>query len=163
MVWIHTGRPMTEVSDLILHWPSIFVSVLLRCCYLMKDFHWCPVTTKPCRSIFSFLTIIWMRKDTSSLEYKEPFLTNSLKGIFILGWNRLTNWLDLERPVQEYSIILQHLCSHFCDSSSRWSFYRSYCFGLLVFWFKHYRGHTSFKKRRLSIKVNLKEECPCSL
>ena len=70
------------------------------------------------RAIFAFFTIIRMRENTPIFENKEAFFTDSVESVPVLGSVVLTVCLDLEGPIQEDSIILDHFSAHFCDSSS---------------------------------------------
>ena len=77
---------MAEMRDLLIDWPSILITVFLGLSLgRMKDVHGCLVPAEASRAIFSFFTIIRVRENAAILENKETFLTNSLKGISILG------------------------------------------------------------------------------
>lgn len=165
MVWIHASIPVTKMWNFLSQRPAIFIlfsldwrrSLVER---LDRDL----MSSKTSRTVFSFFTVIRMGQNAATFENEKTFFTYRVEGVSVFGVVRNAFGFDLERPVQKHSSILHHLAAHFLHSSSRWSFDGSHCFFFVAFCHnKPYRGHTSFIKRRLSIKVDLKKACPCSL
>lgn len=120
VVWVHAGRPVAEMRDLWSHWPSILVAGFLSggrrsVEHFSRDF----VSTEPSRSIFSFLTIVGMRKNATGFKHEEAFLAYRVERVYVL-WSLADAFcLDLVGPIQEDGVVLLHLLSHFYDSSSR--------------------------------------------
>lgn len=120
MVRIHATGPVAQMSDLILLGPSVFIlfgSWRVRIRFEDLDRHLMSAKTR--RAIGTFFTVIRMRKNAAVVEDEEALFTHSVEGVSVLGVAGGSLGLDLERPVQEDSVVLDHLAAHFCDSSSR--------------------------------------------
>lgn len=102
-----------------------------------------------------------MRKNAAVVEDEEALFTHGVEGVSVLGGAGGSLGLDLEGPVQENSVVPDHLTAHFCDSSSRRSLARSHCLALRSRGsFSHSRGFTPSVDcpSKLTWKA-----CPCSL
>lgn len=84
-----------------------------------------------------------MRKNAAVVEDEEALFTHSVESVSVFGIAGGSLGLDLERPVQKNTVVLDHLTAHFCDSSSRGSLDRSHCLALQSLGsFSHSRGFT---------------------
>ena len=100
MIRIHTRWPMTEMCNLKHCRPTIIIFFNRNWIWLlMKHLHWNLMSTKSCRAIFTFLTVIWMRQNATVFEYKKSFFTNSVKCISVFGIVRNSFRFNLKRPI----------------------------------------------------------------
>ena len=98
MVWVHASMPMTEMSNLRVHWPAIFISSVFIGKRFMKQLDRHFMTFESCRAVFSFLTVIRVRENAAIFIHKETFFTDCSKSIYVLR-TFVAFLFDLVRPV----------------------------------------------------------------
>lgn len=84
VVWVEASRPVTEMSNLVLHWPAILVAFLGGRLGFFEQTRRDLMATEPSWSFLTFLTVIGMWQNTAILEDEEAFFANRIPGISIL-------------------------------------------------------------------------------